>query len=429
MKLPAYTTLSHLVGRWSPRIVCGILDQGLFSGSNFLVNILLARWLLPDAYGSFAIAFSLYLGLAGLVCSLTLEPMMVYGSTDFVDRIDDYLTKVAFMHFVVSGLLAAVMFAVAAFFDGTTSSTIKIAACALPFMLQVWFIRRAFYCTMRIPQAAATSLLYSVLLIGGIMILKTVDLVMPVQIYEVFILASLASFLCYLIIIRKAGNGAGVASAEFKHIIRSHWRFGKWLIVASVAASVSTLLYAPILGLVSELKDAAAYKAVQNLSLPFSQMLVVFALLALPGMSREVKRGSWSQIRKYIWGLTATFLLVAVLYGAILITFGRQILMLLYASKFYVEYYWLIPVFAVVIVIRSINQSLATIIRAYESTKTILVAKISSAVVVLSVLAATVPTMGLRGILLGMCAGVLTELCIVVGFFFRVSGRERRNKC
>ncbi|HEX8297559.1 MAG TPA: hypothetical protein VF594_00250, partial [Rubricoccaceae bacterium] len=29
-----------------------VLDQALFSGSNFVVNVLLARWLAPEAFGT-----------------------------------------------------------------------------------------------------------------------------------------------------------------------------------------------------------------------------------------------------------------------------------------------------------------------------------------------------------------------------------------
>ena len=425
MKLPSYAKLSVFAGRWSSRVVSGVIDQGLFSGSNFLVNILLARWLTPDGYGAFAIAFSLYLGLAGLVCSLTLEPMMVYGATDFSDKIDDYLAKVSFMHFFISGVPAGGLLVIAYFFKGETSNTIRVAACALPFMLQVWFVRRALYCTMRITQAAVVSLLYSVLLVGGISFLKAAGLISPIYIYVIFVLASLSCFMYYRVVVAVNPGASADGSNSVKMIIDRHWNFGKWLIVASAAASVSTLLYAPVLGLVSELKDVAAYKGIQNLSTPFGQMLTVFTMLMLPGMSRVVRNDPWKRVRKYIWGITIGFALAALLYGAVLILFGEQILMLLYANKFYAEYCWLIPVFAFVLVIRSINQSLATIIRAYEDTRTILIAKISSALVVFSVLIIFVPIMNLRGILLAMCLGVLTELCIVVRFFFRISYGNR----
>ena len=48
---------SDLIRRWGAHISFSLVDQALFSGANFLLNILLARWLLPEAYGAFAVAF------------------------------------------------------------------------------------------------------------------------------------------------------------------------------------------------------------------------------------------------------------------------------------------------------------------------------------------------------------------------------------
>jgi len=350
--------------------------------------------------------------------------MMVYGTTDFSDSIRDYLAKVSIMHFGISGFLAAALLAAALFFGGETGRIIGFSACALPFMLQVWFIRRSLYCTMQLPSVATVSLLYSVTLVGGLFVLRYVDMVIPLYIYGVFILASLVCVAYYRIAVVKKTHTATAQASPVKQIIRRHWKFGKWLVIASVAASVSTLLYAPILGLMSNLKDVAAYKAIQNLSLPFSQILTVFTMLMLPIMSRVVKNDSRERIHRYIWSATAGFGLFAALYGLFLLVFGRQILMLLYANKFYVEYCWMIPVFAFVILIRSINQSLATAIRAYESTRTILAAKIGSALVVLFTLMIFVPTRGLHGVLLAMCLGVLTEFGIVVRFFLHPDRRS-----
>ena len=428
MKLPSQTRLSALASRWMPRATMGIVDQGLFSGSNFLVNILLARWLLPDAYGSFAIAFAIYLGLAGIVCSLTLEPMMVYATTDFSGNIRDYLSKISLIHFGISGGLGLILLISSMFFGGQTGIVVSIAACALPFMLQVWFVRRALYCTMQLTHAAIVSLLYSLTLIGGISVLKYIDMIQPLYIYEVFVLASLVCFMYYQIAVANRAEVSSTTKISVQQIADRHWTFGKWLVIASAAASISTLLYAPILGLMSELEDAAAYKAIQNLAMPFGQILTVFTMMMLPVMSRVVKSDSQNRINKYIWGLTLGFGFGAFVYGMVLVLFGKQILLFLYNSMFYADYCWLIPVFALVLVIRAINQSLATIIRAYENTKTILAAKISTAVVVLFVLMIFVPIMNMHGVLLAMILGVLTEFCIVVRFFLRRKQKDGNNE-
>ncbi|GIX47763.1 MAG: hypothetical protein KatS3mg131_1974 [Candidatus Tectimicrobiota bacterium] len=62
--------------RWARKGGLAVLDQGLFSGANFLVNILLARWLPPEEYGAFAVALSVFYLLAGFHTAVLTEPML-----------------------------------------------------------------------------------------------------------------------------------------------------------------------------------------------------------------------------------------------------------------------------------------------------------------------------------------------------------------
>src|ERR1019366_3825617 len=59
---------------WAGKGSLALLDQGLISGSNFLIGILLARWLVPEQYGAFSLAFSVFLLLSYVYHSLLSEP-------------------------------------------------------------------------------------------------------------------------------------------------------------------------------------------------------------------------------------------------------------------------------------------------------------------------------------------------------------------
>ena len=43
-----------------PKADFAVLDQALISGSNFIMGILLARWMVPDEYGAYSLAFSVF---------------------------------------------------------------------------------------------------------------------------------------------------------------------------------------------------------------------------------------------------------------------------------------------------------------------------------------------------------------------------------
>src|SRR5215831_18117163 len=46
---------------WFKRGTVSAIQQGLFAGSHFVANVLLARWLAPASYGVFALAYSFFL--------------------------------------------------------------------------------------------------------------------------------------------------------------------------------------------------------------------------------------------------------------------------------------------------------------------------------------------------------------------------------
>src|SRR5260370_23428769 len=78
-----------------------LLDQGLISGSNFIISILLARWLMPDQYGSYAIAFGVFVLVVLVYQSLVLEPMAVFGASSYRDSLRDYLRSVLRLHLLL----------------------------------------------------------------------------------------------------------------------------------------------------------------------------------------------------------------------------------------------------------------------------------------------------------------------------------------
>src|SRR5690348_9270670 len=75
---------------WSPKGALALLDQGLISGANFIVGILLARNLAPHEYGAYALAFQVFLFLSVGYSAMVLEPLSVFGSSVYRDTNREY---------------------------------------------------------------------------------------------------------------------------------------------------------------------------------------------------------------------------------------------------------------------------------------------------------------------------------------------------
>ena len=105
--LPARTTWCLTKG-WMPWVGKGSLAIArpgpLCQFSNFLLNVLLARWLAPTDYGAFALAFSVFLLLLLFHNALLSGPMLVFGPGKYRERFPEYLGILLRGHFALISL-------------------------------------------------------------------------------------------------------------------------------------------------------------------------------------------------------------------------------------------------------------------------------------------------------------------------------------
>src|SRR6266851_5093413 len=92
---------------WGWRSVMSLVDQGLTSGAGFIVTLLLARWMAPEVYGAFAVAFAGFLFVSGFYNVLLLEPLSVMGPSRYAERLPAYFRAQIMVHFVLVGPLSA----------------------------------------------------------------------------------------------------------------------------------------------------------------------------------------------------------------------------------------------------------------------------------------------------------------------------------
>src|ERR1035438_5148728 len=162
------TRTSGIFSRWSAWITRGslaVLDQGLISGSNFIIGILLARWLMPAQYGAYTLAFSIFLMISFFHQALVLEPQRVFGSADYPECLREYL---GVLLRIQGGLTLFVCLVLGTFLwlahlwtrpDGL-GGALGGMVLAAPFVLLLWLARGAFYVRMAPQYAVVGSAAY-----------------------------------------------------------------------------------------------------------------------------------------------------------------------------------------------------------------------------------------------------------------------------
>ena len=169
---------------WVLKCSTAIMDHGLISVSNFLLGIVLARYLGSEQYGAYALAFSTFVLLSLIHSALAMEPMSVFAPSIYRKTLREYLGLLLWVQIAGSVIIVACAGAGGVLFRllGDHSHLISAfegIALASPCVLIFWFARRAFYLQFRPGQALIGSIVYSALLCFGIWALAVSHLLSP----------------------------------------------------------------------------------------------------------------------------------------------------------------------------------------------------------------------------------------------------------
>jgi O-antigen/teichoic acid export membrane protein len=359
------------IRRWGLQGATSILDQGIFSGTNFLVQILLARWFSADAYGAIAVSYVVILFLSGFHNAFVLEPMSVFGPADYDDDLGSYLLAHARIHIALTGLIgAALALGVLAARPLLTQTSplppaLIGAGIALPFILWTWLARRAAYVIRRPRTALYGSLAYfflSAALFGAARLTGWLT-ISPMVPYLILAIASmLAGTLTMLLVLRPLRKLGAHVKRGLGGILRENWHYGKWIagsgVLYSTAGQVQTLALA-----FAGLAEAGALRAMQNFMLPMAQAITSIAQMALPTLAKDFGDGNIAKLKHKGQLISLVLTLPALVYGVLLLVLQRPLEQLAYGGKF-AEYSGLIPLLGLVPILSGFSTGISLVLRA-----------------------------------------------------------------
>ena len=319
---------------WAGKGLWAVIDQALFAGTNFLVNILLARWLEPSAYGAFSVAYSLFMLLGTFHTALWTEPMLVYGSGRFRNSFNKYQDILLNYHWRFSALIVLIFLLLAGVSEGAGQRALALGflglALAAPSVLYLWLVRRGAYALLQPRLAAAGGALYLALYTGVTLILLKVGLLNETTAFWGMGLAALLAAW----VIRGWGSEIKVGQVDPKEVCRLHWAYGRWALLAGALSWLPMNIYFLVLPAVHGLDEVAALKALMNLVMPVLHFNGAIAALFVPVYVRAHHQGA---LGKVVWVSGAVLTFFALLYQILLVNWGGTLVVLLYGGKYMQE--------------------------------------------------------------------------------------------
>jgi len=270
------------------------MDQGLFATSNFVLNILLARWLTLQEYGAFALAFALFLLVGNLYQAAFLEPMLVFGPGKYKDRLQEYLGALVYGHlaFATLGSLAFLLAGLGLTLWGARelAGIISALGLVLPLIFLLWLMRRACYARLEPHLAALGSAWYMAFMLAGAYFLYRNGWLSGASALGVMGISSLAVSAWLTVRL-----GVKLPSLHGGKLIRDsfndHWRYGRWSLMNQGLNWIPSNAYYLILPIWGGLAAGASFKALMNLMMPMLQGISALSILLLPVLVRARARG------------------------------------------------------------------------------------------------------------------------------------------
>jgi O-antigen/teichoic acid export membrane protein len=316
----------------------------LFAISNFFLSVMLARWLAPKAYGAFAVAFTIFLLLGSFHTALLSEPMLVFGQGRYKGRHSEYLRVLLSGHWglvmlgsLILGCSGTVLWR---FGSGALAAALLGFALAGPFILLLWFMRRACYIRLEPRLAASGGLVYLLLMASGLVALCHRGWLSTIPALSVMGLASLVTSLW---LAGRLGISASpvATTALTREALRDHWGYGRWSVATMPLLWISGDLFYLFLALWWGLEVSAGLKAVANLILPVQHMSSALAVLLVPMLVRTRGELEFGRLAHLSVALLSGGSLA---YWGLLVLFQRPIMAVLYSGQYagYVDVLWIL---------------------------------------------------------------------------------------
>ncbi len=400
---------------WIGRGAWAVTDQGLYVLSNGLLNIILARWLVPAEYGAFAIAYSALLLIGAFHTALFIEPMLVFGSGRYAGWLAGYLGLLVRGNYVLtiagSVLLIVTSACAWAFGSRPLAHALFGLAVAVPFILFMWLAKRASYIRQQTRLAAAQSLIYLLLLLTGLFVLKSLQLVSAFSATVVMGFAGSVTGLWLMKRIRTTIPDSEDPPAS-RAVLTAHWTYGRWALLTSILMWAPLNLYFMVLSTSIGLEASANLKAITNLALPLLQANAALSALLLPLLiSHKHDRTEFGCILRRALAL---FVALAVFYALIIGVLGRPLSHFLYGGRYQTTagMLWLL---ALIPVLDGLTAVFASALRSLEQPKQIFRTQLLAAACVVSVGVVATAAWGVAGAIGAIVlAGMLTSTLLAI---------------
>lgn len=415
---------------WTKKISGALLDQAFFMGANFVLNVLYARWMGPENYGAFVVAYTIFLIPQNVYEALVVEPMTLYGSGKYSSRFRKYLGFVfagqlgVTLVFSLFLLLAALI--VRAIDTELLALAVVGAAIAAPMILTRYLTRQPFY-VMSIPQwSALGGAIYMVVAVVFSWVLNEAGLLAPHMGMIAMGVGGIVSSTVLVVLRIKPDWSLRDEVLKPRQLVKDHWHYGRWSVPERLLAWIPVNLKYLVLPVFLSLSESGALRALNNLVQPVQVSMIAMAYILLPNFVRVFEAQGKAGLNRRLRFVERIFLLGTSLYLGVLVLFGHQIMSLLYDGQY--DVFVDLPILfttGMLPVLVAAQSVYIPALRAIGGVKMTFYARIVPTILALTVSIYLMAQFGLLGANLGNLLSATASVILIRRFYYRYEGEQQ----
>jgi O-antigen/teichoic acid export membrane protein len=416
--------------RWSPLatptklipVAYSFADQALAVGGGFLVNVALARTQTKEEYGQFALSYSVFTFILGLYYAAVLEPYTVYASGRYRERFSAYLRLMVRSNVILCVLLTLVLLSSCLLLTWTAPQLLPRASVGLALtagvLLSGYFLRRIFYVQRQPAFAAQSSLVFFVVLVGGLWLLERAQ---RINSFTVFLALGVGWIAAGAALGRKLhfGKPAQPFLASEPNYWAEHWKYSKWVLATAFVFQFTHQGYYWLVGGFLSASEVANLRAMYLLVGPVEQVFIALSYLIVPALSAHFAAKRMEDFLTLWKRFSLVTLGISGLYVVAVRIVGRRLVHILYAGKYdgLAPYLYLLTAVPLVM---WVGGTMGHALNAVERPHFVFWAYVTSGAATLFFGIPLVIHLGLWGAVYGMLlSSVAYTLALVIGFVLR----------
>jgi O-antigen/teichoic acid export membrane protein len=387
-----------------------VFDQGLYSLTNFLTGVLLARTLMKEEYGIYVLALSLIITIMGIQRAVITVPYTVYSQKHSEEELNVYTGSV-FIHQIILLLITiafSLLFSKYFFLkeeipSNTLFMLITFSIAAVGVLLRD-FVRSYLLAKLAVRQSVIMGVSVNIV---QLLILALLYASNSLTIHSAFFIVGGCSIIPSLYFFLRTSQ-IRVQTSRIFNDFNNNLKLGKWILGSTIISTLASQSYPWLLVFFADKSAVAILGVTLSLANIFGPLLQGINSYIFPKMAHSRQNDTPSEVIKI---MKKAVILLSIIFGLWIICgalFGNHLLALIYSSK-YAGYGSVLIIVILSSFISAVTGPLNSALDALERADISFKSLIAGLIVTVSVGIILTYQWGLYGAVIGMLLSNLTN--------------------